>query len=998
MTRGHPYKNTRSPRSSTLPLHLTLALAVILLSAAPAVAQEGAIGGVVVSAETEEPIAGAQIVQEGTARGTLAGQDGRFLLRGLSGDEVTIRVSMLGFGSATRTVRVGDMAVRIALRRSAIELDRIVVTGTAGGSQRRAIGNVVSTIDAAEVAEKAPVTSVNEVLNGRVAGVTVLSSTGQVGGAGRVRIRGSSTFSLSNAPLVYIDGIRVNNDEATGPIAQGFGSQSISRWNDIDPDDIESIEVIKGPAAATLYGTEAANGVVQIITKKGAQGAPRFTARISQGANWFQNPEGRLWENWGMVDGELQSITFSDLQDNWPDTDFFRTGHQQTYDVSVGGGSELIRYYLSGSYKDHEGVEPTNEMKQGGARLNLAVTPSPDWQIDGNFGYTAGRTDLACEAGCGGVTWTTYLATPTRLADPLRRGLWSGSAESYHELFWIWQDVRRFTGSVQVNNQITDWFSHRLTVGIDQTREDNTDLMNRDDRFVGYDSFADRGYIDVVSREVNYATVDYSGTARFDLREGLRLETSAGGQYYRNHTSFNESYGEGFPVPGLRSVNATTQNRLAFHDFVTNTTVGVFGQAQLAHLDRRFLTVGLRADDNSAFGENFDLVYYPKVSGAWVLSEEDFFRLPAISTLRVRAAYGQSGQQPASFAALRTFAPVTGPGDVGTVTPQGVGNPDLGPERSEEIELGFDAGILDNRFGVEFTYYRQNTEDAILLRQIAPSTGFSGSQWVNAGEIRNSGVELLLSANAYESDNLGVDLSFNISTNDNEVVSLGDVTTEDFITGGTYIEHRIGYPVGSWFQRRVVSAERNAAGEIVNVMCEGETGSAVPCGEAPPVFLGRTQPDLQGGFNATVTLFENLRLFGQLDFKQGYRKVDGNLRVRCFFFDLCRENYVPEEYDALRIANIEGGYPSFLINDAGFTKLREVSASYLLPSAWSGRIGSEQLRVTLSGRNLLTWTDYSGLEPEATFHSGGRGGDYTLWEQTVLPQLATFVATVELSF
>lgn len=995
MTQRHPSVRARL---RIIALGTIAVLAAVLAAADPAAAQENAVAGTVVSAETGEPIAGAQIIDERTEQGTITGQDGRFLLRGLSGQEVRIRVSMLGYGSETRTVQVGDMAVRIELERSAIELDRIVVTGTAGRTQKRSIGNVVSTVDAEEITDKAAVTSVNEVLNGRVAGVTVLSSTGQVGGAGRVRMRGASTFSLSNAPLVYIDGIRVNNDEATGPIAQGFGSQSISRWNDIDPDDIESIEIIKGPAAATLYGTEAANGVLQIITKKGAQGEPRFTARTTQGANWFQNPQGRLWENWGMVGDELQSITFSDLENNWPNEEFFRTGHQQSYDVSVGGGTDLLRYYLSANYKDHEGVEPTNEMKQGGGRLNLTVTPSQALQITGNFGYTMGRTDLACEAGCGGVTWTTYLATPSNLDDPLRLGLWSGSAESYHELFWIWQDIRRFTGSVQVNNNITDWLSHRLTVGVDQTREDNTDLMNRDDQYTGYDSFADRGYIDVVSREVNYATIDYSGTARFSLMEGLRAETSLGGQYYRNHTSFNEAYGEGFPVPGLRSVNATTQNRLAFHDFVTNTTVGVFGQAQLAHLDRRFVTVGLRADDNSAFGENFDLVYYPKVSGAWVLSEEDFFELPLISTLRLRGAYGQSGQQPASFAALRTFAPVTGPGDVGTVTPQGVGNPDLGPERSQEIELGFDAGLIDDRIGVEFAYYRQNTDDAILLRQIAPSTGFSGSQWVNAGEIRNSGIELLLTAAAYQSDDVGVDLGFNISTNENEVLSLGDVTDEDFITGGTYIEHRIGFPVGSWFQRRVVSAERDGAGNIVNVMCEGETGSPVACSEAPTVFLGRTQPDVQGGFNTTLTLFGNLRLFGQLDFKRGYKKLDGNLRVRCFFFDLCRENYVPEEFDALRIANIEGGFPSFLIDDASFTKLRELSASYFVPSSWAGRLGADNLTLSIAGRNLVTWSDYSGLEPEATFHSGSRGGDYALWEQTVLPQLATFVATVEISF
>ncbi len=980
-----------------------LGLAAALFFTPPVEAQQsGSIGGVVVSRGTQQPLSGAQVSLDGTGQGTITGENGRFLIPGVSGGSVTVRVTMIGYKSASQVAKPGQMDLRFELAETAVELNQIVVTGTPGAEQKKAIGNVVSTIDAADVVSKAPVTNIQDVINGRTAGVTVLSSTGQVGGASKVRIRGASSFSLSNAPLVYVDGVRVNNDETSGPINQGFGSQSISRWNDLDPNDIESIEIIKGPAAATLYGTEAANGVVQIITKKGRAGGTRFHLQVKQGANWFANPSGRLWTNYGMVNGQLESINFDQLQQNYRQylggDNIFHTGHNQEYQLSMSGGNDLIRYYASGDGEFNQGVEPTNKVRKGTARLNVTVTPSSEWKIDGNFGYVAGRYDVACEAGCGGVTWTTYFATPENFADTARYGFWSGTPASYHALFNTWQDVNRFTGSFQVNNNPADWFSHRLTVGIDQTHEQNYDLMNHDERYLVYDNFADRGYVDIVDRQINYTTLDYSGTFKANVTSDLQANTSFGAQYYRKHINFVEGYGEGFPVPGLTSLNATTQNKTSLSDWVNNTTVGVFGQEQIAWLGRRYLTLGLRADDNSAFGQNFDLVYYPKVSGTWVVSDEPFFSAGPVNTLRLRAAYGKAGHQPDAFSALRTFAPVTGPGDVGTVTPQAVGNPDLGPEKSSEVEVGFDAGLFGDRMGVEFTYYNQQTVDAILLKEIAPSSGFSGSQYVNAGKIANSGIELMVRGTPYDGDNLTWDVSANVATNNNEVKSLGTVTDANYITAGSYVQHHIGYAVGSWFQKKVVSAELDANGNAVNVMCDNGQGGSVACADAPNVFLGRNIPKVEGGFNTTLTLFKDLRLFGQLDFKTGFKKLDGNERVRCFFWIECLENFKPEQFDPVRIAGIQNGMPFVLIHDASFAKLRELSASYTLPASIAGRVGASNASITLAGRNLLTWTKYPGLEPEATFNGGGRGGDYSLWEQDVLPQLAQFVVTFDVTF
>ena len=983
------------------------ALCLALASAAPLAAQQqgATVGGVVVSARTAQPLAGAAISVVGTTRGTVTNEDGRFLIPGLQGSQFTLNVSMIGYRSVTVNASAGQLDIRVELEESVVALDEIVVTGTAGGQTKRALGTTVAKVDAANMVEKAPVNTVTELINGRAAGVSVISTTGMVGGGNRIRIRGANSFSLSNEPLVYIDGVRVNNNQASGPINQAFGSRSISRWSDINPEDIESIEIIKGPAAATLYGTEAANGVIQIITKKGTAGNARFNFSMKQGANWFANPQGRLWTNYAMVDGELQSIDIVDLEKS-RGNDIWQTGHIQQYDLSVTGGTDRLRYYVSGSHENTTGVEKENSVKKWGARTNLSLAATDNLDLTASMGYVTGRTNLTFEAGGGGYTWTTYFATPAKLNTPYR-GFYSYLPEVYDALFDSWQDLERSTLSFSADHRPTPWFSHRLTVGRDQTREQDNELMNHDPRWLFFDEFAGVGYKEMWDRNTDYTTLDYNATVRVPVpgMDGLESSTSVGTQYYRYYHEYVYAYGEGFPTPGLTSMSATTKNRTNGEYSVENVTVGAFVQQQFAWQNRLFLTAAVRADDNSAFGEEFDLIYYPKFSASWVISEEPFWNFDMINTLKLRTAYGRSGLQPNAFAAIPTFAPVTGPNDVGTVTPDNIGNPKLGPEVGEEIELGFDADLMDGRLGIEFTYYNQRTKDAILLREVAPSTGYSGQQYVNAGEIANSGIELLVRGTPWQTDRHSLELGLNIATNNSEVLSLGSVTDEDFLSVSTYVQHRIGYPIGSWFGPRVVSAELNDEGRAINLMCDDGKGGSIPCRNeagalvAPAVYLGRTVPKVTGGFNATLTLFDNIRIFSQFDFQTGFSKLDGNFRVRCLLFSLCRENHVPQDYDPVYIAEIQGGgtFPGVTIDRADFLKLREVSVAYTLPSSWAARFGARSASINLAGRNLYTFTDYMGLEPESGFNSGDRGG-FSLFEQNVLPQLAQFVASLNVSF
>ncbi|HET7460638.1 MAG TPA: TonB-dependent receptor [Longimicrobium sp.] len=998
---------------------LALALAALLAPRAAA-AQQGEVAGTVVSVASSRPLGGAQVSVPGTDRRAVTDAGGRFRLTGLAGAEVTLRASLIGYAPATRTARVGDAEVRIALNEAAVALNAVVVTGTPVPTERRALGNAVGTINAAEVTQQAPITSVQSLLNGRAPGVVIQPGTGAVGTGARIRVRGASSFSLSNEPLVYVDGVRINSTAATGPANQAFGSGTISRINDINPADIASVEVLRGPAAATLYGTEASNGVIQIITKKGTAGATQWNVTVRQGANYLANPEGIFWVNWGTVPRAggpataLDTVPFDIVEvEAAAGRPIFRTGRQQNYDASVSGGSDRFRYYASGALEDGEGAEKSNDTRRYTARVNLTVAPSSKLDVQVGMGYTDGLTHLSAEAGFGGRVWSTVLASPTNTVGSLagRRGFHSGTPEQYDALYHFSQGINRFIGSLQVNHRPTSWLTQRLSVGADFTREDNVIYFPRIDSLVSNAVFGSEalGQKDVTNGDIRYRTVDYGATAVFDLPHQVTSKTTLGGQYYHTKADTVYAHGEIFPAPLLSAIDATTFNRVNNEFALENSELGFFGQQQFGWLDRRFVTVGLRTDDNSAFGRDFDRVFYPKASVSWVVSEEPFFHLPGVTTLQLRGAYGEAGKQPPTFAAVRTYAPIIGTGDLPAVTPRYIGNLTLGPERGKELELGFDAGLFGDRAGVEVTYYNKRTRDAILERDIAPSVGFSGTQFFNAGEVRNWGWELAARGRPLERRNATLDLNASLATNGNRVVSLG-LAGLTSVTAGSFLEHREGYPIGSFFEQRVLSATFDAAGKAVNVTCDDGSGGSMPCAgadgsygnadDAPNVFLGRSLPKVEGSFGSTLTLWQNLRLYGLVDFKTGMKKVDGNTRVRCTFFGRCEENYYPLRFDPVRIAQIQSSrnLVDFLIADAGFAKLREVSLTWTLPRRLARRAGTERASVSLAGRNLHTWTGYPGLEPEAMFLGGSRGGNFGAFEQTTLPQLRSWIVSMNVSF
>ena len=1002
---------------------IVFAVAMIALVSAPARAQGGIVTGVLVDTLTQQPVVGAQVRATESARGVVTDAAGRFRLTNLPGTTATLVVTAVGYRPLRTVADIGSANLRLEMTKVVVALDQLIVTGTAGEVERRAIGNSVTTLDAERQLELAPAPDVTSLINGRAPGVLVMPGSGQVGAGPTIRARGVKSFSLNTNPLVYVDGVRVDNEIGSGISRVQGGSGVVNRLNDFSPEEIQNIEIIKGPAAATLYGTEASNGVIQIITKRGSPNAPpKFAFTVRQGATWFMNAEGRIAPNWA-VDTVTRDTFSLDLfaSERAHGNKIFGTGYLQGYTGSVRGGAETVRYFASADVDRDDGIEPTNYQRRLGVRGTLSITPSDKVDVSASLGLSRGHTQLACEGACGRGVWLSLIMGDPSTRDDAQRGFGIAPPEVLWRLFDTFQDLDRSQAALHLTHRPTTWFSQRLVVGQDRTHEDNQEIVQRDDSLTVFfpPGLAD-GEKTVNRRDATMTTVDYSASSSVPLSRwanGVTSTTTVGIQYQHRLTRLVGATGNQFPAPGLETISSTATTA-GSDAFVENNTLGFFAQQQFSYRGRLYLTGALRADDNSAFGKNFDIVYYPKISAAWVVHEEPWWRVPHFDALRLRLAYGAAGQQPQDFASLRSYVPVTAGTGAPAITPQLIGNDSLAPERGEEVEAGFEAAFLNQRIGVEFTYYAARTRDAILLRNIAPSLGFPGTQFVNAGEIRNHGAELQLRTKPYASRSMAVDLNLNLATNSNEVVDLGGIDGGNgFIQVPGPIDRQRqvpGLPVAAWFTRIVMSADVDSTGVARNVMCDGGTGPRLPNGEptfpggpamlcdnAPALFVGGPFPNVEGSLDAQATLFGRLRLYGLVDFKTGNKKLDATLRDRCGL-GLCRERFYPQDYDPRFIAEMQypnGAIYNWIIHDASFAKLRELSLSYAVPDAWARRIGASRGVVTVTGRNPHTWTRYPWLDPEAEFVEGGVGrSEFARQELAHAPQLAQFITTLNLTF
>ena len=1026
-----------------------MALMVLLaLAGPPAAAQQpGTLSVRVTDAANQRPIEAARVFLVGT---NVAGQttpEGRITLRGINPGQYTVRILRVGYTEQAKPITIttgGSASLEVALTAAAVNLAAVVTTAT--GEQRRVeIGNATANIDAAKVVESAPLGNLNDLLNSRAAGVTVTSGT-QTGTGARIRIRGMNSVSLNNEPIWIIDGIRMTSNNASFSTATGSGGgtggNAPSRVGDLNPEEIENIEVVKGPSAATLYGTDAANGVILVTTKKGRAGAARWTVYGEGGTVYDRNFYPSAYSLWGKRPGEtVSSRAFCNLQrvglgqctaDSTSSLNIFdekdltpvSTGNRRQLGVQVSGGTEAVRYFLSAEDENEIGLlelpqferqrmdstgipirpwtERPNTMLRRSLRsnVNAQLNPKLDVAMSTNFINIAQRYSLESNATAGlgshlfGGPGTRNNGNVSGLGTPLNGyRAWTPG--------YMWaektdQGVNRFIWSGQANYRPTSWLATRAAVGNDWTGRNDENLLFRGEGppLTATTRFGSRGINRVL---LNNFTVDLGATATYE-KFGFQHKTTVGAQYIGFRSS-SAVTGSQQLAPGSQNVSSGTQ--LSVNEGTTETkTFGSFIEQSLAWRDRLFLTAAVRSDQNSAFGTNFQSIVYPKASLSYLISQEDWWKAPAfINTFRLRYAYGQSGVQPGPNDALFFYnAGITSVANTEqpTVVQGALGNADLRPERSAEHEMGFETQMFSQRVSLDFTYYNKITTDALISAVLPPSFGSVASQLRNLGSVKNAGVEVSLNAQLVQRENFGWDANIAFSSNDNKVVSLGDTPPQLGLPTRTVA----GYPIGGYWSRPILGWEDKNGDGLLTYFADAARNE-VFVGDSV-IFRGYSTPRYMTTLVNGFDLFKKqLRVQSMWDWRSGGRWYNNTERIRCTRPNCSgRLNLNAEFVDqATNIAANEHPARTLdgFLQSGAFVRLREVSAQWTVSSSLAKRlVRGRSLSLVVSARNLKLWTKYRGTDPESGFNTTN-GTDAPSEFQTVGPP-SYFITRINIGF
>ncbi len=966
-----------------------LVLASMLVTITGVSAQEpGRITGLVTSARSMAPLSEVQVYIQPTDQGALSRQSGRYLILNVAPGTYTVAAQRIGYATQTQeiTVQAGqETVVDFVMSEEALGLDEIVVTGTAGAARRREVGNVINQINMSDV--PAPPTNVDQILAGQAPGLQMNIGSGAAGSGAQIRLRGAVSVSQSNQPLIFIDGIRVKSDAyAKNVPPTGFqgrsGNTTASPLNDINPNDIDRIEVIKGSAASTLYGTEAAAGVIQIFTKRGSSGAARWTAQIDQGLNRL-NPFQPDVDVRSPDDPTLADLPLGQYSYQFMNMDpFLRNGYRNRYALSVAGGGQALQYFISGQTEANEGVLPNDSEDKVNLRGNFTFTPLSNLSLQVNTSYT--RTDISNTATGNNAHGLTLNAFRRE-----RNYFSSGETELLSLL--LDQDIttridRIILGST-INWQTTSNFTNKLVVGYDQANQDDRNL-----RGFGFVR-APLGILSTLNADFTTLTVDYVGSYQMDLADDISTTVSFGGQSITNETRQLNAEGRDFPGPGEPDIDAGGIT-LGFENRLRVVNAGFFAQALFGFSDKYFITAGFRMDGNSAFGEDLNLQFLPRLSGSYIISDEGFWN-DSWGSVKLRAAYGESGRAPGAFDAVRTWNPV-GYGGVPAFWPLNLGNPNLGPELTAETELGFDWALFDSRLSTEFTYYRQKTTGGLFNVRFPPSAGFATSQSENVGEMVNEGLEVAIFANLFDAEQWGFDLATNIYTNRSEVLSLGGAVP--FTAGGGWVFE--GEPIMARRGIRYRNGDQVAAPRV----CTEADGPDAVCFERD-AFLGPAQPELVLNFTPTIRGPKGITLSARTEYQGGAFIQDGASRngirrnVRwptcAAYYELADAGRGDEASMQLQKScnprEHEGGIN---IYSADHFRLRDVTLQLplgeLLP-------GSSSSMLTLSAQNAFLHTfDMPGFDPNMLGNTGFDSQNPAITEH--IPAPATFLVSLRMVF
>lgn len=1062
----------------------SLLLSAVLLATLfmPQLAQaQGSIQGTVVEQATGDPLPGVNVIVTDLGLGAATASDGTYLIGDVPAGTYVLEARFIGFQTRSKDIAVVDadtLTADFELGASSLNLDEVVVTGTGGPVEKKKLGNSIGTIDAKGV-EEMPVASFSELLQGREPGMVSMPSSGVAGEGSRIRIRGSASLSQSNEPVVFVDGVRIDNGggfggSVAGDLGVGVNGGSPSRLDDINPAAIQRVEVLKGAAAATLYGTQASNGVIQIFTRTGRAGEPRFNFSIEQGFSSYpdvydnmagfaplRNPAtGRIIatdESYAQAAAMGEAYMGGAQVAPWQIVDepnfmeeLFETGYSQTYSASISGGAEGVTYFIGGRWMGEDGpfgaqdrdyppgvsTLASDDVTRGQFTANVVAFPTDDFSLRATTHYTDfgletfdNNNDIYSApflAVLSKPEWVNVVgySTDETGSTSLNYGRNQTGAVSFATVNeglqqTASQSAEHFLGSVNAHYTPLDMLALDATVGLDMTNQRSENVRPYGWNIDGKTSAETDGARRFTDRNNVQITVDTK--LRLDNEFGGKYESSAlvGFQSFLTREVVEGGAGVNFP-PGF-DVTSAGLNQTTAEFELEQVEVGVFGQEQLGYDGFLYLTFGGRLDAHSAFGSDFDAVFYPKVQGSFIPSEAPFWKeIEPLSSLRLRAAVGQSGLQPGAFDAQTTFTALSselGPG----VVPNNLGNADLRPEISTEWEVGMEIGLWGDRYALEGTYWDRTVTDALYARQFPVTGGFRSAQLVNIGELQARGFEIGIDGLLLDTDAWSATLFANAAYLWEQVTDLGGAPS--LKVAGSYPRYRNflveGYAPGVHMGAKLLETsagllpfDTNGDGQpdtesqfrdyldglSVTTASVQELSSFVLLadenGDGNPLnnHYGKPTPDWSGSFGGSIG-FEGFRLRTLFEFKAGNYWINNltsafrqsnppagrNLTAtveteRDFITGGVDASYTPQDdtdvrYDAaldwvnnhLALAPYSG-LNTFERGD--FIRWRELSLTYEVPARFVQALGGRTLSITAAARNLRLWTRFSGIDPE----------------------------------
>jgi iron complex outermembrane receptor protein len=997
----------------------------------PTAGPTGTITGRVVDSTSQQPVISANVVVEGTGRGTVTRNDGGFTIAGVSAGTHRVRVSRIGYSPFAREVDVpagGTVNVQFAILTAATQLSQMVVVGY-GTQRREAITGSVATVRA-EDANVGQITAPTQLMQGRVAGLTMIQNNGSPGAGVQVRIRGGTSISASNEPLYVIDGVPINNT-AVEPTQLGSGDNrntSLPRnpLSLINPSDIESITVLKDASATAIYGSRGANGVVQITTKHGREGRVELTydgyvasATPSKKIDVLNGDEYRAFVQQQIAAGNLAPSRLTNLgtaNTDW-EKEVLRTAVTQSHNLSFAGGAASTQYLGSLSYLKQEGVVLSSGLERISGRINAGQQALGNrLRLGLNLNASQVKNDYVPSENTAGFTGTTFTnmlimnpTQPVKVTDP------ATGVERYYEIgtgavtirnpVAITQQVkddgvsRRILGNFTADYDLFSFLTAQLNVGTDRSNGTRNAYYPR----VSPLGASTNG--DALYGELSNTTNTLQTYLTYRASPGPHSLEVLGGYEFNNYSTVSaNSEAQGFITDAFGYYNlgagATLQQGFVNSGRNDSRLVSFFGRANYSLKERYFLTGVVRRDGSSRFGAGNKWAVFPAISGSWLVSAEGFMKSLPFSELRLKAGYGVNGSQEISpYSSLITLA--TGPkASFGETTVIGLSpnrnpNPDLKWEQTAQTNVGVDFGILDGRVSGTVEYYLKNTSD-LLLTVPVPQPAVTDTRLENIGAVRNKGLEFTLDWRTISRPRLDLTLGLLGSVERNRVVSLGKTA---FITTGNVsgqgqsgqVSQRIlpGSPLGTFYGPVYAGVDANGkqlfnkyqvtktpAGVITSRTLTGQT--TTPTADDYTV-LGNANPDY------SISGHGQLRA-GRLDASFLVRGVFGQDVLNNTALVYSTKGNALQDKNFLKSALSDpigikepAIFSSRWIEDGSFVRLQNVTVGYsvTLPGGGATQRG-RTARVYVAGDNLLTSTNYTGYDPEAFTSAGlaSRGVDY----------------------